>query len=98
MAFIQLELAGFQSNKIIKKKKKGKKKKAPCSGAIRTILAPSRADFAAFWGLWGGMGSAELTGCHTEHGAPSAIAVRSQNIRLVILEGLRVSVYSINGR
>lgn len=54
-------------------------------------------------GLCGGVlaaagGAAELAGCHTERGAASAISVGSQNIRLVILEGLRVSVYSINGR
>ena len=43
-------------------------------------------------------GAVDLAGCYTERRAPSAISVGSQNFRLVILEGLRVSVYSINGR
>lgn len=66
------------------------------------------ADFAAFGGVvrWDGLcggvlaaagEAAELSGRHRQRGAPLVIAVGSQNIRLVILEGLRVSVYSING-
>lgn len=42
--------------------------------------------------------AADLAGCYSERRALSAISVGSQNIRLVILKGLRVSVYSINGR
>jgi len=43
-------------------------------------------------------GVVELAGCHTESRALAAMSVGSQSVRLVILEGLRVSVYSINGR
>lgn len=43
-------------------------------------------------------GAADLAGCYSERRALLAISIGSQNIRLVILKGLRVSVYSINGR